>query len=191
MGQCVSKPGLQLAQMPTCQAPKFQAEIEAMSKITQVANTLAYDTFNALSEAKFLNKYMNLSPDQQSGMDQVLATLLEQTDYALNTVGELSCFNRTFDKWVKELAQLCEPEGAERSALLISDNLRTKDGYSIAAVKREVESHRKFVTTMATKGGTLVAEAVRTLNRVAAENGAQPVHDVSAIWSKAANPGSW
>jgi hypothetical protein len=42
------------AQMPTCEATLFQKETEEMSKITEVANQLATETFKALGNAKAL-----------------------------------------------------------------------------------------------------------------------------------------
>lgn len=180
-----------LAPMPTCQALIFHKENQEMLQITRVANQVTTEMFNALSSARALEKNKSLSSSQRSQVSEAIELLKEQGTLAKYTTQELTCFNKTYDQWGNELAQKHERQGSDSRALLNDGNLRTKDGYTPASLRNEVVRHRGFVTKMASDGMQDVANAVQTLNSVAAAKGAPRIPDVSATWAKAANPASW
>lgn len=179
-----------VAQMPTCQARIFRKETEEMSKITQVANQLAIETFNALGSARALESNKSLSPSQRnqvSGAKKVLKECGKSANYAAD---ELRYFNRTFDRWGNELTKKHESQGGDHIALL-SNNLQTSDGYTPDDLRTNVDYHRGLISNMASERVQHIANAVQTLNGIAATKGAPSVPDVSATWAKATNPASW
>jgi len=179
------------AQMPTCEATLFQKETEEMSKITEVANQLATETFKALGNAKALKGVKGLSSSQRAQVSEAIELLKEQGTLAKYTTQELTCFNKTYDRWGNELAQKYERQGGDNRALLNDGNLRTKDGYTPDSLRNEVVRHRGFVTTTASDGMKSVADAIKILNSVAAAKDAPRIPDVSVTWAKAADPTKW
>ena len=162
-----------------------------MSRITRVANQLATETFNALNSAQALRNNKSLSSfqrDQVSDAKEVLKQFGKSANY---TVEELRCFNRTYDKWGNELAQQHDRQGVDSRALLNDSNLRTKDGFTPAGVRTNVDHHRTLLSGMASEGVQIVASAVQALNNIADSKGAPRIPDVSVTWAKAANPASW
>jgi len=176
--------------MQPCNANVCQQETATMSKITQVANQLTTETTAALSSAKALKSDKSLSLSERNQVSDATELLEQQGRYAKYLVDELRPFTKTFVKWVNDLAKQHERQGGDSSALL-GNNLRTKDGYSLSGVKMNVDNHIGFVTKTASEGIQSVANAIQTLNSVAASKGAPRIPDVSATWAKAANPASW
>lgn len=180
-----------LAPMPTCQALIFHKENQEMLQITRVANQVTTEMFNALSSARALEKNKSLSSSQRSQVSEAIELLKEQGTLAKYTTQELTCFNKTYDQWGNELAQKHERQGVDGRALLNDSNLRTKDGFTPAGVRTNVDHHRTLLSGMAGEGVQIVASAVQTLNNIADSKGAPRIPDVSATWAKAANPASW
>lgn len=179
------------AQMPTCEATLFQEETKQMSQTTRVANQLAAETFNALGSAKALKGIKGLSSSQLDQVSGAIELLKQQGKLAKYTTQELTCFNKTYDRWGNELAQKYERQGGDNRALLNDGNLCTKDGYTPDSLRNEVVRHRGFVTKTASEGVQIVAHAVQTLNSVAADKRTPLIPDVSETWRKASNPDSW
>lgn len=191
MGQCLSVRGPQLAQMPTCTASLYQSETNQMSTITKVANELASDTFDALACAKAMIRTVRLDSNEFDLVQQACDSLNRQLDGANGTTGELACFNKTFDRWGKELASQSARQGKESQSFITHNNFVTRDGYSEENLRNEVDRHRSFVTNLGNDGAESVGLAIQTLNHVAVANGAPRIPDVSGTWRKAANPATW
>ena len=187
MGLCISTPGPNLAPMPTCDASRFQNETQQMCVITQVANQLTSQTYQALNSAKVLCRTPGLSSSQLEQINQACDALNMKFQQAEGISGELAYFNKTFGRWGEELAAQFERQNDESRSLLDHRDIRTKDGYSVESLINEVKSRSVLVTNLANEGVGLVDGAIKTLNDLARAKGAPPIPDVSATWRQAAS----